>query len=189
MLVVIDVSDNSDGSGSDGSDIGEPSDLATATELRIAAAVAAAEAAKDAVIAAMDARIAQLEATVRAHAAAAEATRRARVSTETMKSEINLINAQRGFALTKGSTIRDMYPKYMSRNDLYNQHGMMAVSQARELVIKAEVEAIVPKAVFDEHLEDLDLLTKVISKGASMKTKKATLVFWMITDELRQQHA
>ena len=65
----------------------------------------------------------------------------------------------------------------------------MAVSQARELVIKAEVEAIVPKAVFDEHLEDLDLLTKVISKGASMKTKKATLVFWMITDELRQQHA
>ena len=67
----------------------------------------------------MDTRIAQLETTVHAHAAAAEATRRARVSTETMKSEINLINAQRGFALTKGNTIRDVYPEYMSRNDLF----------------------------------------------------------------------
>ena len=137
----------------------------------------------------MDTRIAQLETTVHAHAAAAEATRRARVSTDAMKNEINIINAQRGFALTKGSTIRDLYPEYMDRNDLYQRHGMMAVSQAREMVIRAEVEAIVPKAVLDQHLEDLGLLIKVITKGGSMKTKKATLVFWRLTDELRQQHA
>ena len=77
----------------------------------------------------------------------------------------------------------------MDRNDIYQRHGMMAVSQAREMVIRAEVEAIVPKAVLDQHLEDLDLRIKVITKGGSMKTKKATLVFWRLTDELRQQHA
>ena len=92
----------------------------------------------------------------RAHAAAAESNRRSRVSVQ-MKSEINLVNAQRGFALTKGNTVKDVYIDYMSRNDIYNQYGMMAASQAREREIKEEVEAIVPKAVLDQHLEDIDL--------------------------------
>jgi hypothetical protein len=189
MLVVIDVSDNSDGSGSDGSDIGEPSDLAAATQLRIDAAVTAAEAAKDAVIAPLLARIAQLEVNARTAADAAQHQRILRMSMKDTQAALNLVNAQRGFALSKGSTCTTVYADYLRRQALYERHGMLAAAQAREAVIREEVAAILPAADFNSHLAQLNLISIVFTKGASMASKKASLVFWMITDELRLQHA
>ena len=142
-----------------------------------------------AAIAEKDARIAQLETTVRAAADQAQQQRILRMSMKDTQAAVNLINAQRGFALSKGVTVRTVYADYLLRQALYERHGMMTAAQAREAVIREEVAAILPAATFNEHLVELNLMSTVFTKGASMKAKKASLVFWRITDELRQQHA
>jgi hypothetical protein len=110
------------------------------------------------------------------------------MSMKDTQAALNLVNAQRGFALSKGSTARTVYADYQSRQALYEVHGMMAASRAREAVIREEVAAIVPAAVFNDHLAQLNLMSVVFTKGASMAAKKATLVFWIITNEIKAEH-
>ena len=101
---------------------------------------------------------------------------------------LNLVNAQRGFALSKGSTCTTVYADYLRRQALYERHGMMHAAQAREAILREEVAEIIPAAVFNDHLAQLNLMSVVFTKGASMAAKKATLVFWIITNEIKAEH-
>jgi hypothetical protein len=109
------------------------------------------------------------------------------MSMKDTQAALNLVNAQRGFALSKGSTARTVYADYLRRQALYERHGMMHAAQAREAILREEVAEILPAAAFNEHLTALNLMSVVFTKGASMAAKKATLVFWMITDEINAE--
>ena len=156
-------------------------ELEAAIKLRIDATVAVATAP-------LLAQIAQLQAAARTAADAAQHQRILRMSMKDTQAALNLVNAQRGFALSKGSTCTTVYADYLRRQALYERHGMLAAAQAREAVIREEVAAILPAADFNGHLAQLNLISIVFTKGASMASKKASLVFWLITDELQQQH-
>ena len=98
-----------------------------ASLVRVENAVKEAEEAKNLVIAQLEAHIAQLQATARAAADEAQRQRILRMGMKDTQAALNLVNAQRGFALSKGSTCTTVYADYLRR---VQGHGSASAERA-----------------------------------------------------------